>query len=168
MNPGTSEESALKQRRNLFAFRARGTSDIGKTLQALPFFAHCGSGELHRLELLIYRRTYGNGELVCARLTPGNALYIVQTGSLECKGDMQESLRAGDFFGAEGLFVETRYKNDVVALEETTLLILFRHDLEQFAQRYPETACRILSAFSRFFAEQGIEAAEEESGVPGV
>jgi len=25
-----------------------------------------------------------------------------------------------------------------------------------------------LSAFSRFFAEQGIEAAEEESGVPGV
>jgi CRP-like cAMP-binding protein len=154
----------LKRWHNLFASRSQETSGIGKTLQALPFFSHCGRGELHRLELLIYQRSYGSGELVCACSSPGNALYIVQTGLLECRGSIQKSLGAGEFFGAEGLFAETRYKQDVAALEETTLLVLFRHDLERFAQRYPETACRILSAFSRFFAGQVIEDPKTQEG----
>jgi CRP-like cAMP-binding protein len=81
---------------------------------------------------------------------------------------MQEPLGAGDFFGTEGLFVEARYKQDVVSLEETTLLVLFRHDLEQFTQRSPETACRILSSFARFFAEQGISAEEGSKVQEGV
>ena len=151
----------MKRWHTLFASRSHEASDIGKTLQTLPFFIHCGRNELHRLELLIYKRTYGSGELVCSCASPGNALYIVQSGALECKGGGQEVLRAGDFFGVPGLFVDARYKNDVTALEETTLLVLFRHDLERFAQRYPETACRILSAFARFFAGGGIESAEE-------
>ena len=154
-------KALLKRCRKLFAFRLRETNAVGKILQALPFFDHCSPSELHRLELLMFRRTYGSGELVCARSSRGNALYIVQSGALESGGSKQETLGAGNFFGAEGLFTEARYKHDVTALEESVLLVLFRHDLEQFMQRSPDAAGRISSAFSRFFDGQGSESGEE-------
>jgi len=141
----------LKPWRTLFARFSYKTSEVGKSLQALPFFADCAQGELHRLELLLYRREYGSGELVCSKSAPGNALYIVQKGRLESS---RAPLTAGDFFGAEGLFGDARYDSDILALEESTLLVLFRHDLERFARRYPDAADRITGAFLCFFAEQ--------------
>jgi CRP-like cAMP-binding protein len=179
--PKISEEKILKRWRNVFLLLPRKTSDAGRILQALPFFASCSKGELHRLGLLFYERVYKAGELVCSQDTPGNALYVVREGSLERKSpallgaaeegcvapallsalESGETLGAGDFFGVEGLFVETRYKHNIAARTETTLLVLFRHDLEQFALRYPKTACRVLYAFSRFFAVQDAQGAHD-------
>jgi len=129
-------------------------------------FAGFDRNQMHRLELILYRRTWERGEVICARGTPGNALYIVLEGAVGFAGTSQPGLGTGDFFGEAALFVDVRHACDTIALIRTELLVLFRHDFEQFAKRSPAAATPALFAFARILAErsmEGIEGVEAEA-----
>ena len=64
------------------------------------------------------------------------------------------------FFGEATLFVDVRHACDTIALKRTELLVLFRHDFEQFAKRSPTAAAQALFAFARILAERSMDGNE--------
>jgi len=133
-------------------------------LRQIPMFAGLDRNQMHRLELVLYRRIWEQGEVICARGTPGNALYIVLEGSVGFAGTQQPGLCAGDFFGEAALFIDVRHACDTIALKRSELLVLFRHDFEQFAKRSPAAAVPALFAFARILAERSMEGNESPDG----
>lgn len=129
-------------------------------LRRLPMFASFDRNEIHRLGLILHRRTWKKGEVICARGTPGNALYIICEGKIGFRGAASENVQCEDFFGEEALFTDARHAYDAVAERDCDLLVLFRHDFEQFAERCPRAAVAALFAFARILAERSIGDAE--------
>ncbi len=133
---------------------------IEELLRRLPMFASFDRNEIHRLDLILYRRSWERGEVICARGTPGNALYIVREGEVSFRGSDSERLHCGDFFGEAALFIDARHACDAVAERRCELLVLFRHDFEQFSKRCPTAAVAALFAFARILAERSVEDVE--------
>lgn len=140
---------------------------VGDLLRGLPMFDSFNRNELHRLELCLHARSYARGETISARGTPGNALYIVRSGRVAFAGLADQECAAGDFFGEAALFTDARHGYTMLAVTDAEMLVLFRHDFEQFARRCPVAACRALFVFSRILAERSIEAGEGAPGAGG-
>jgi CRP-like cAMP-binding protein len=138
---------------------------IEELLRRLPMFAAFDRNEIHRLDLVLHRRTWERGEVICARGTPGNALYIISQGEVSFRQSNLDHIHTGDFFNEAALFIDARHCFDAVAEKRSELLVLFRHDFEQFAKRSPAAAVSALFAFARLLAERNLEGNELAEGV---
>lgn len=120
-------------------------------LRGIPLFEDLAEKELKKVEALIHRRTYQQGEFVFSEGEPGAGMYIIKKGQVEIfwkdgRGNEKavSTLKEGDFFGDLALLDDSPRSASARCRDEAELLALMRSDLFDIINRDPLTGSKIL------------------------
>jgi small-conductance mechanosensitive channel len=121
-------------------------------LRQIPYFAACSTVELRKLVEIGHRRRLEPGEALYYVGEPGDAFYIILSGSLgytlDNKGEMTV-LRAGQFIGEFSLMLGIARTVTVRALEETTVFAINPKGFKQILQSQPRLYDLIVQEMAR-------------------
>jgi small-conductance mechanosensitive channel len=112
-----------------------GNLSLRDLLRRVAYFEQCTDLELRQLIEYGYRQLFPSDYIVCREHDPGDSFYIILTGCVEVfsqrAGKYIATLHAGEFFGEMSLLLGTPRSATVRTLEETTLFIVDRNDLQK-------------------------------------
>jgi len=92
------------------------------------------------------------GELIYAEGTPGDALYVMDTGRVEIGPD-RRPVEPGEFFGEMALLTGKPRSSAATATEHTNLWVLYRSDFDDLVNRYPAISVGLSKELSERLAE---------------
>jgi CRP/FNR family transcriptional regulator, cyclic AMP receptor protein len=126
-------------------------SDEAQHLSQIPMFKQLDNVELENLATAVDQVTYKSGETVFHERDHGDALYVVESGSIRIwvrDEDVEEitlsELKPGEFFGELSVFDGGERSANATALEDTILHRLSREDFQQFLMKYPSAAIDVI------------------------
>lgn len=126
-------------------------SDEAEHLSQIPMFKQLDSQELENLAQCVDQVTYKSGEDVFHERDCGDALYIVESGSIRVwvrDEDVQDitlsELKPGDFFGELSVFDGGERSANATAIVDTVLHRLSRQDFQDFLVKYPDAAVDVI------------------------
>ncbi len=129
------------------------TSDF---LANVPLFGGLDPAERLRFVELTRERTYPKGSVILFENDPGDSLYIVRSGRVKVVligEDGREVilgvLEVGDHFGELSLIDQQPRSATVIAMDDSSLLILHRDDFRRRVEASPAVAWALLSELSR-------------------
>jgi len=124
-------------------------------LLQIPLFESLKSDERANLTTLLRRLALEKGEVLFRKGDEGTALFIIIQGAIKIvyssKSGDEVTLAIfskGDFFGEMALLDGMPRSADAVAIEETKLFILDRHDFSSFIVNNPGALHSVLYALS--------------------
>jgi len=125
-------------------------------LQEVPFFQLMDEQERTALAGVLDVVRVPANQVVFHYNDPGDALYIIRSGSVEIfvtddtgKRIVLETATTGDYFGEISLLDRGPRTASVVATQDLEALRLDRPDLEQFLNRYPSAGLDMLAVMGR-------------------
>lgn len=86
------------------------------------------------------------GSTVFERGSPSDGLYVVLSGAVRIlgeNGDEVNVLHSGDFFGEFSLVLDTDHMNDVVAAEDSELMVVPKESFERLIASSPDLGKRV-------------------------
>jgi CRP-like cAMP-binding protein len=92
------------------------------------------------------------GELIYAEGTPGDALYVMDTGRVEIGPD-HRAVDPGEFFGEMALLTGKPRESAASAAEHSNLWVLYRSDFDDLVNRYPAISVGLSKELSERLAE---------------
>jgi len=111
---------------------------------------------LGRIALSLRPMTFTRDALIVGQDDHGDALYIIESGRVKVVlyGDSGREMiltifRAGDFFGEMSLLDGQPRSANVIAVEDSRVLMLSREDFVHQLEQSPSTALNILAEMSR-------------------
>src|SRR3954454_2241911 len=113
-----------------------------------------------RLKILgaMVRQDLVRGEILVAQGDPADSVYIVLHGALAVRrtGDSQPiaELRAGELVGEIGFFANLTRTANVIAIRDTSVLVLTRAAYQSLAKSTPAIAEALLAALALRFAKR--------------
>jgi len=121
-------------------------------LATVPIFSELGANVLEELRSRMTKRTYQKNNMILMEDEFGDTFFIIAQGSIKItrvSEDGREVILAilgeGEFFGEMSLLDgETRSAN-AIALDESEVMILKRHDFLLFLERFPKIAISLLT-----------------------
>lgn len=126
-------------------------SDEAQHLSQIPMFKQLDFQELENLANSVDQVTYKAGEDVFHERDCGDALYIVESGSIRVwvrDEDVQDitlsELKPGDFFGELSVFDGGERSANATAIVDTVLHRLSRQDFQAFLVKYPDAAVDVI------------------------
>ena len=126
-------------------------SDEAQHLSQIPMFKQLDFQELENLADCVDQVTYKSGEDVFRERDCGDALYIVESGSIRVwvrDEDVQDitlsELKPGDFFGELSVFDGGERSANATAIVDTVLHRLSRQDFQNFLLKYPDAAVDVI------------------------
>jgi potassium efflux system protein len=125
-------------------------------LKAIPYFSESSSVELRKLVEVGHRRRLEAGEILYKEGEPGDAFYIILSGSLsyQMKGyDQPTVLKSGQFIGEFSLMLGVPRTVTVVAAEETTVFAISPGGFKQILQSQPKLYDCIVTEMGRHEVE---------------
>jgi uncharacterized membrane protein len=132
-------------------------------LREIPLFELLDEQELSSLAAQMEQRAYITGQLVYAVGDPGGVMYIVQSGRVEVfiRDRNHERVRItvcepGDIFGEVALLANDERHTNAKALEDTTVLIVDRNDLDMLFRNHPTAALDIISMLGKRIRETDV------------
>ncbi len=140
----------------------RNTEHIISVLKTVPSLQGLSDDELKLIEPLFTQKTFHSGDFIIVEGTQGNTMYIINRGAvLVTKSDRKGEqvslgvLNDGAFFGELSLFDNLPRSATVTAIEETSIFMLTRTDLDNVFSSNLEIANRmyrntLIEIFSRF------------------
>lgn len=135
------------------ASRAMRTAEF---LATVPLLSRIEPPELQRLADLTRERHFAKGSVVIFRGDPGDALYIVQKGTVKVVLTGEDGrdvilgvLGVGEHFGELSLIDEQPRSAHVIAMEDTVLVVLRREDFRRRVETSPTIAWSLLVELSR-------------------
>lgn len=129
-------------------------------LKGVPLFADLPRDALQGVSKRLLLRHVPKDELVYAEGTPGNALYIIESGQVKIVSDAENErdvfvhLQAGDFFGEMALLTGKSRSSAARAETNTNLWMLYRSDFDELLVQYPAVSL----ALSRTLSERLVQA----------
>lgn len=120
------------------------THSLIKALKRVPGFDLLDESDLVEIAGASVNLTWRAGSCVFAKGAPGEALYIVLSGSVriydEVDGDEVEIAvtGAGDYFGEHSLLLDTKHTKNVAAVEDTELLVLSKQSFAALLKSNPK------------------------------
>ena len=139
---------------NLFKTPAE-KSDLEELLLSMPPFEELSSKYIKLLMQIIHNRAYESNEYIFYQGDPGIALYIIRDGSVAITQTVAENkvielaeLERGDFFGELALLDDEVRSGSAIAIEPSSLAVIFKPDLDEFIERYPKVGIKILRGIS--------------------
>lgn len=131
------------------------TRELTRFLEEVPVFAHLKPPAIGLLAEKMRRRTFGRGVVIFHQGMPGQALYIIEDGSVRIlvlsEGGQEITVNiygSGDVFGELSLLDGLPHSASAAAMEPTTVWMLFRNDFRQALQESPEMAVGIIEVLS--------------------
>ena len=126
-------------------------SDEAQHLSQIPMFKQLDFQELENLAKSVDQVTYKAGEDVFHEHDRGDALYVVESGSIRVwvrDEDVQDitlsELKPGDFFGELSVFDGGERSANATAIVDTILHRLSRQDFQAFLVKYPDAAVDVI------------------------
>ena len=125
-------------------------------LTTVPLFAGIDPAELAQLADVTREKQYPKGSVIVFEDDPGDALFIVREGRVKVvlvSEDGREVilgvLGVGEHFGELSLIDEQPRSAHVIAMEDSTLLVLRRDDFKRRVEQTPQLAWALLVELSR-------------------
>ena len=104
------------------------------------------------------RQDLVRGQMLVAQGGPSNALFMVLHGALAVRraGQLEPiaELRAGELVGEIGFFANIPRTADVIAIRDTSVLVLTRTAYQKLAEEAPAVVEALLAALARRFAKE--------------
>lgn len=130
-------------------------------LKKVPLFKKMSTSQLSDLEKIIHRRNYTADENIFFEGDPGVGMYIIQEGSViinktqdNGKKEKLAELKKGEFFGELALLDESPRSAAAQAIEDTSILGLFRPDLIELIARKPRLGNKLLFELAHLIGER--------------
>jgi CRP-like cAMP-binding protein len=130
-------------------------------LKGVPFLAELAPAELSSLAGSLKRRRYRPNEVIFHRHDPGDALFIVLSGSVRIALRNEDGreitltlLNAGDYFGELAVLDGEPRSADAIAVESVETLVLPRQVFLQFLDDNPRITRNLLAAMSRQYVRR--------------
>src|SRR5437867_11159596 len=112
--------------------------------------------ELERVAEISRERTYPRNSVILFEDDPGDALYVVAEGQVKVvligedgREVILSVLGEGEFFGEMALIDDEPRSAHVIAMEDSTLLVLRREDFQGILEHSAGIALALLRALSR-------------------
>ena len=125
-------------------------------LASVPLLSGLDRAELQRFAEVTREKTYPRGSVILFENDPGDALFIVREGRVKVVligEDGREVilgvLGVGDHFGELSLIDNQPRSAHVIAMEDATLLVLYRDDFRRRVETSPSVALALLTELSR-------------------
>ncbi|HID64974.1 MAG TPA: cyclic nucleotide-binding domain-containing protein, partial [Anaerolineae bacterium] len=131
----------------------------GEQLRGVPLFADLPRDALQGISKRLLLRHVPKDELVYAEGTPGNALYIIESGQVRIVSDAENELevfahlQAGDFFGEMALLTGKSRSSAARAETNTNLWMLYRSDFDELLVQYPAISLALSRTLSERLAQ---------------
>ena len=147
----------------------KGEQNIPKFLRKIKVLEHFTDYELKIFSNFIHQRTYGNDETIFKEGETGFGFYMIVKGQVEIYtlrnrvvDEMAESyqqfiIRLGsrEYFGELSL-LESQNRRNATALSKgkTSLLVIYKPDIEEMIERYPLIGAKFLQGISFIVAQR--------------
>jgi CRP-like cAMP-binding protein len=125
-------------------------------LEKVPLFGQLGPADLQRVLELARERAYPKNSVILFEDDPGDALYVVATGQVKVvligedgREVILSVLGEGEFFGEMALIDDEPRSAHVIAMEDSTLVVLRREDFQNILMQVPAIALALLKELSR-------------------
>jgi CRP/FNR family cyclic AMP-dependent transcriptional regulator len=125
-------------------------------LEKVPLFGQLGPADLQRVLELARERAYPKNSVILFEDDPGDALYVVATGQVKVvligedgREVILSVLGEGEFFGEMALIDDEPRSAHVIAMEDSTLVVLRREDFTNILMQVPAIALALLKELSR-------------------
>jgi CRP/FNR family transcriptional regulator len=129
-------------------------------ISAVPIFNHLEQEEMDEINASANTVSYRRGEIIYHAGEPSDALYIVHEGKIKIynlsesgKQQLLRILKPGDFTGELSLFSELTHKSYSEAMEDTSVCIFKRTDLQKLLLKYPSISLKLLNEFSKLLKD---------------
>jgi CRP/FNR family transcriptional regulator, cyclic AMP receptor protein len=114
-------------------------------LRTIPFFADLPVGDLEAVLAVGGPVSFQQGEAIVREGDPGDAMYVLLSGSAEVDvGGRFHTLRTGDFFGEMALLTERRRTATVKAAEPVEALRIPAEEFQAFVLTHPSVALAMM------------------------
>jgi uncharacterized membrane protein len=128
-------------------------SDKAESLSRVGFFKRLEHDELERLATRVATVNFGAGETIFNENDKGDALYVVDTGSVriwvideDAEPVTLSELKEGEFFGELAVLDRGQRSTNATALTDTSLHRLSSDDFQQFLLQHPEASIDVICA----------------------
>ncbi len=125
-------------------------------LRKVPLFSQLAPPDLERVSEISRERAYPRNSVILFEDDPGDALYVVAQGQVKVVligEDGREVILSvmgeGEFFGEMALVDDEPRSAHVIAMEDSTLLVLRREDFQGILKQTPGIALALLRELSR-------------------
>src|SRR6267378_1588523 len=125
-------------------------------LQKVPLFGQLGPVDLQRVVEVARERSYPKNSVILFEDDPGDALYVVAEGQVKVvligedgREVILSVLGEGEFFGEMALIDDEPRSAHVIAMEDSTLVVLRREDFTNILMQVPAIALALLKELSR-------------------
>ena len=132
------------------------TTTTADFLGTVPLFAGIDRSELQVFAELTREKSYPRGSVILFENDPGDSLFIVRSGRVKVVligEDGREVilgvLGVGQHFGELALIDEQPRSAHVIAMEDSSLIVLRREDFRKRVEQSPSVAWQLLSELSR-------------------
>src|SRR2546427_4897596 len=126
-------------------------SEEAESLSQVPLFKRLEPHELEKLAEEVDQVNYKAGEIIFNERDRGDALYVVETGSVRIwvwDEDVQEvtlaELKPGEFFGELAVLDRGERSTSATAIVDTHLHRLSSDDFQQFLMEHPDCAIDVI------------------------
>jgi len=126
------------------------------TLNNVPLFSQLTPSDLQRVEELARERVYPKNSVILFEDDPGDALYVVKQGQVKVvligedgREVILSVLGEGQFFGEMALLDDEPRSAHVIAMEDSTLIVLRREDFQGILGQSPALALALLRELTR-------------------
>jgi CRP/FNR family cyclic AMP-dependent transcriptional regulator len=126
-------------------------SEEAESLSQVPLFKRLEPHELEKLAKEVDQVNYKAGEIIFNERDRGDALYVVETGSVRIwvrDQDVQEvtlaELKPGEFFGELAVLDRGERSTSATAIVDTHLHRLSSDDFQQFLMEHPDCAIDVI------------------------
>jgi CRP/FNR family cyclic AMP-dependent transcriptional regulator len=125
-------------------------------LATVPLFRGLDRTELQRFAELTREKSFPKGSVILFENDPGDSLYVIRAGRVKVVligEDGREVilgvLTVGDHFGELALIDDQPRSAHVIAMEDTSLIVLRRDDFRRRVESAPTVAWSLLAELSR-------------------
>lgn len=125
-------------------------------LETVPLFKGLDAPEMEKFAELLREKSYPKGSVILFEDDPGDALFVVRDGRVKVVLVAEDGrevilglLGVGEHFGELSLIDDQPRSAHVIAMEESTLLVLRRDDFRRRVEQSPSVAWSLLTELSR-------------------
>ncbi len=129
---------------------------VTEILRKVPLFSELAPPELERVTEISRERAYPRNSVILFEDDPGDALYVVAQGQVKVvligedgREVILSVLGEGEFFGEMALIDDEPRSAHVIAMNDSTLLVIRREDFQGILRQTPSIALALLRALSR-------------------
>jgi len=127
----------------------------------VPLFEDLSRGELQEISRVLQHKGYKKDEVVFQQGNPGTGLFIIMTGSVDVQQEEDDgtvlhlaSAKPGEFIGELALLDDAPRTASAIAVDETSVVALYRTDLLALSQTRPRLGVKVLMQLSLIVAER--------------